>query len=99
MKLRFIKTFFKILRMAWSCYICEQCFSLLSLSFDIQVRKRSTFLKVGQSVMSKKDLEVEKALKEKMIHSLMPPAVASEILKSRDERDKKDSAGEVEFKK
>ncbi|CDQ97857.1 unnamed protein product [Oncorhynchus mykiss] len=37
-----------------------------------EVRSRSTFLKVGQAIMHGKDLEVEKALKERMIHSVMP---------------------------
>ncbi|CAH1777194.1 unnamed protein product [Owenia fusiformis] len=48
-----------------------------------QVRKRSTFWKVGQSIMARRDLEIEKQLKEKMIHSLMPEVVADEVMKSR----------------
>ncbi|KAK2181022.1 hypothetical protein NP493_415g03014 [Ridgeia piscesae] len=46
-----------------------------------QVRSRSTFLKVSQSIMLRKDLEKEKQLKKKMIHSLMPPKVAEEVMK------------------
>ncbi|XP_030653918.1 adenylate cyclase type 9 isoform X1 [Nomascus leucogenys] len=50
-----------------------------------QVRSRSTFLKVGQSIMHGKDLEVEKALKERMIHSVMPRIIADDLMKQGDE--------------
>ncbi|XP_034441242.1 adenylate cyclase type 9 isoform X1 [Hippoglossus hippoglossus] len=50
-----------------------------------EVRSRSTFLKVGQSIMHGKDLEVEKALKERMIHSVMPRRVADELMKQGDD--------------
>lgn len=50
-----------------------------------EMRSRSTFLKVGQAIMHGKDLEVEKALKERMIHSVMPRRVASELMKQSDE--------------
>ncbi|XP_058891605.1 adenylate cyclase type 9 isoform X2 [Acipenser ruthenus] len=50
-----------------------------------EVRSRSTFLKVGQSIMHGKDLEVEKALKERMIHSVMPRMVADELMKQGDD--------------
>uniref|UniRef100_A0A3P9HL92 adenylate cyclase n=1 Tax=Oryzias latipes TaxID=8090 RepID=A0A3P9HL92_ORYLA len=50
-----------------------------------EVRSRSTFLKVGQAIMHGKDLEVEKALKERMIHSVMPRLVADELMKQSDE--------------
>ncbi|KAJ8398761.1 hypothetical protein AAFF_G00419580 [Aldrovandia affinis] len=50
-----------------------------------EVRSRSTFLKVGQAIMHGKDLEVEKALKERMIHSVMPRRVADELMKQGDE--------------
>uniref|UniRef100_A0A8C5HBE7 adenylate cyclase n=1 Tax=Gouania willdenowi TaxID=441366 RepID=A0A8C5HBE7_GOUWI len=50
-----------------------------------EVRSRSTFLKVGQAVMHGKDLEVEKALKERMIHSVMPRIVADDLMKQGDE--------------
>ncbi|XP_073793846.1 adenylate cyclase type 9 isoform X2 [Danio rerio] len=50
-----------------------------------EVRSRSTFLKVGQAIMHGKDLEVEKALKERMIHSVMPRSVADELMKQGDE--------------
>ncbi|XP_007937769.1 adenylate cyclase type 9 [Orycteropus afer afer] len=50
-----------------------------------QVRSRSTFLKVGQSIMHGKDLEVEKALKERMIHSVMPRIIADDLMKQGDD--------------
>ncbi|XP_062845687.1 adenylate cyclase type 9 [Trichomycterus rosablanca] len=50
-----------------------------------EVRSRSTFLKVGQAIMHGKELEVEKALKERMIHSVMPSKVANELMKQGDE--------------
>ena len=34
------------------------------------VRMRGTFMKVGQSLLVRKQLEMEKQLKEKMIHSV-----------------------------
>ena len=45
-----------------------------------QVRMRDTFMKVGQSLMVKKQLVTEKGLKEKMIHSVMPPKVADWLM-------------------
>ncbi|XP_076071082.1 adenylate cyclase type 9-like isoform X1 [Mytilus galloprovincialis] len=48
-----------------------------------QVTRRSTFWKIGQSVMAKRDLQIEKQIKEKMIHSLMPPKVALEVMDSQ----------------
>uniref|UniRef100_A0A3B4E624 adenylate cyclase n=1 Tax=Pygocentrus nattereri TaxID=42514 RepID=A0A3B4E624_PYGNA len=50
-----------------------------------EVRSRSTFLKVGQAIMHGKELEVEKALKERMIHSVMPRVVADELMKQGDD--------------
>ena len=37
---------------------------------------RDTFMKVGQSLLVKRQLGMEKQLKEKMIHSVMPPKVS-----------------------
>ncbi len=49
-------------------------------SLPVQVRMRDTFMKVGQSLMVKKQLVNEKGLKEKMIHSVMPPKVSQSSL-------------------
>lgn len=42
-------------------------------------------MKVGQSLMVKKQLATEKSLKEKMIHSVMPPKVADWLMKETHE--------------
>ncbi|EDV32877.1 uncharacterized protein Dana_GF22254, isoform A [Drosophila ananassae] len=44
------------------------------------VRMRGTFMKVGQNLLVRRQLEMEKQLKEKMIHSVMPPKVADMLL-------------------
>uniref|UniRef100_A0A096MF57 adenylate cyclase n=1 Tax=Poecilia formosa TaxID=48698 RepID=A0A096MF57_POEFO len=62
-----------------------------------EVRSRSTFLKVGQAIMHGKDLEVEKALKERMIHSVMPRIVADELMKQGDE-EIGDNCGQIIFR-
>ncbi|EFO23984.2 hypothetical protein LOAG_04500 [Loa loa] len=46
-----------------------------------QVRQRKTFLRVGQSLLARKDLEMEMQLKDHMIQSVMPKKVANELLK------------------
>ena len=46
-----------------------------------QVRMRDTFMKVGQSLLVKRQLVMEKQLKEKMINSVMPPKVADWLMK------------------
>ncbi|ELU13630.1 hypothetical protein CAPTEDRAFT_204073, partial [Capitella teleta] len=57
---------------------CAMHFIGIHLFIMAQVRKRSTFLKVGQSILSRRDLNIEKELKQKMINSLMPQSVAEE---------------------
>ena len=56
---------------------------------------RDTFLKVGQSLIVKKQLGAEKDLKEKMIHSVMPLKVADWLMtgQSEDNDDDKPVAG------
>jgi adenylate cyclase 9 len=41
---------------------------------------RDTFMKVAQSLIVKRQLVNEKILKEKMIHSVMPPKVADWLM-------------------
>ena len=55
-----------------------------------QVRHHSNFLKVGQSIMARRELAVEKQVKENMILSLMPKSVADAVRKARPDRDKED---------
>uniref|UniRef100_A0A915DQL0 Guanylate cyclase domain-containing protein n=1 Tax=Ditylenchus dipsaci TaxID=166011 RepID=A0A915DQL0_9BILA len=59
------------------------CIHLLGVHLFIltQVRQRKTFLKVGQSLLARKDLELETQFKDHMIQSVMPKKVASELLK------------------
>ncbi|XP_061185320.1 adenylate cyclase type 9-like [Saccostrea echinata] len=52
-----------------------------------QVGQRSTFWKIGQSVLAQRELKNEKRIKEKMIHSLMPPSVAQEVMASRQDKE------------
>ncbi|XP_023950068.2 adenylate cyclase type 9 [Bicyclus anynana] len=47
------------------------------------VRMRGTFMKVGQSLLVGRQLEMEKLLKEKMIHSVMPPKLASWLMEEQ----------------
>ncbi|XP_013185832.2 adenylate cyclase type 9 [Amyelois transitella] len=47
------------------------------------VRMRGTFMKVGQSLLVRRQLEMEKQLKEKMIHSVMPPKIASSLMEEQ----------------
>ncbi|XP_056117689.1 LOW QUALITY PROTEIN: adenylate cyclase type 9 [Rhinichthys klamathensis goyatoka] len=67
--------------------ILHVCAHIIGIHLFImsEVRSRSTFLKVGQAIMHGKDLEVEKALKERMIHSVMPRRVADELMKQGDD--------------
>ena len=53
---------------------------------------RDTFMKVAQSMMVKKQLVAEKGLKEKMIHSVMPPKVAEWLMRGHVE----DSGAQLE---
>ncbi|ETN78434.1 adenylate/guanylate cyclase catalytic domain protein [Necator americanus] len=50
-----------------------------------KVRQRKTFLKVGQSLLARKDLELETQFKDHMIQSVMPKKVADELLKDASE--------------
>ncbi|KAK9508596.1 hypothetical protein O3M35_006123 [Rhynocoris fuscipes] len=58
------------------------CVHLIALHILIMtnVRMRGTFMKVGQSLLVRKQMELEKHLKEKMIHSVMPPKVADWLM-------------------
>lgn len=71
------------------------CIHLLGVHILIttQVRMRDTFMKVGQSLMVKKQLVTEKGVKEKMIHSVMPPKVADWLMKEGHAGDDDDLGG------
>ncbi|KAK0416611.1 hypothetical protein QR680_012590 [Steinernema hermaphroditum] len=57
----------------------------LHLFILTQTRQRKTFLKVGQSLLARKDLELETQFKDHMIQSVMPKKVAEELLKETSE--------------
>ncbi|KAL3266371.1 hypothetical protein HHI36_010548 [Cryptolaemus montrouzieri] len=63
-------------------FISHFCIHLIGLHILIMtnVRFRNTFMKVGQSLLVRRQLESEKKLKENMVHSLMPPSVACWLL-------------------
>ncbi|CAB4061909.1 ADCY9 [Lepeophtheirus salmonis] len=56
-----------------------------------QVRMRDTFMKVGHSLVVKKQLVTEKGIKEQMIISVMPPKVADWLMKEGHAEDDCDS--------
>lgn len=74
--------------------LMQICIHLIGLHILIMtfVRMRGTFMKVGQSLLVRRQLEMEKQLKEKMIHSVMPPKVADWLMEeSEREREREDS--------
>lgn len=52
--------------------LCHICVHLIGVHILVMtnVRMRGTFMKVGQSLLVRRQLEMEKQLKEKMIHSV-----------------------------
>lgn len=52
--------------------LCHICVHLMGIHILVMthVRMRGTFMKVGQSLLVRRQLEMEKQLKEKMIHSV-----------------------------
>ncbi|XP_047126448.1 adenylate cyclase type 9 [Hydra vulgaris] len=64
--------------------ILHLCIHALGLTavFMAQVRKRSTFWRVGQSVVAKQDLDIEQRVKNRMIKSVMPKKVADFLIEN-----------------
>ncbi|XP_060530931.1 adenylate cyclase type 9 [Cylas formicarius] len=80
--------------------ICHIAIHVIGLHIFLisNVRMRHTFMKVGQSLLVRKQLELEKRLKENMIHSLMPPSVANWLLHEDENftrRQSSDSANDI----
>lgn len=74
--------------------LMQICIHLIGVHILVMtfVRMRGTFMKVGQSLLVRRQLEMEKQLKEKMIHSVMPPKVADWLMEeSEREREREDS--------
>lgn len=60
--------------------------------FMSQVRTRSTFMKIGEAIVARRQHKKEKQVKESTIHALMPNAIAKELLsKSETEGGRKQS--------
>lgn len=66
--------------------VCVHLVGFHTLIMNV-VRMRGTFIEVGQNLLVRRQLEMEKQLKEKMIHSVMPPRVADMLLKERSSGD------------
>ncbi|XP_063703647.1 adenylate cyclase type 9 isoform X2 [Culicoides brevitarsis] len=60
--------------------ICVHLVAMHILVMSV-IRMRGTFMKVGQNLLVRRQLEMEKQLKEKMIHSMMPPRVAELLMR------------------
>lgn len=71
---------FKIIMIRIILHICVHIISFHMLLMS-SVRMRGTFIKVGQNLLVRRQLELEKQLKEKMITSMMPKVVADLLLK------------------
>lgn len=67
-----------------------------SVSLHLQARMRGTFMSVGQSLLVRRQLELERSLKEKMIHSLMPTQVADWLMKETLAEDSEDGGQDRE---
>lgn len=76
------KTFFsyKIILIRILLQLCVHLIGVHVLIMNC-VRMRGTFMKVGQNLLVRRQLEMEKQLKEKMIHSVMPPKVAAMLMR------------------
>jgi adenylate cyclase 9 len=63
--------------------LLQLCVHLIGIHVLVMtvVRMRGTFMKVGQNLLVRRQLEMEKQLKETMIHSMMPPKVADILMK------------------
>lgn len=76
----------KILILRCLLHLCVHFVGFHILIMNV-VRMRGTFIEVGQNLLVRRQLEMEKQLKEKMIHSVMPPKVADMLLKERSSGD------------
>jgi adenylate cyclase 9 len=71
---------YKIIMMRIMLQLCVHMISY-HMTLHSAVRTRGTFIKVGQNLLVRRQLELEKQLKEKMITSMMPKVVADLLLK------------------
>ncbi|XP_065188614.1 adenylate cyclase type 9-like [Sycon ciliatum] len=73
----------KALLMKLVLHLCLH-FMLASISLLSEVYRRNTFWRIGRSLLYQDQLDFELALKEKIIHSVMPEVIASELLEIDD---------------
>lgn len=71
---------YKIIMLRIMLHVCVHIISY-HMTLHSAVRTRGTFIKVGQNLLVRRQLELEKQLKEKMIMSMMPKVVADLLLK------------------
>ncbi|KAG8231538.1 hypothetical protein J437_LFUL008079 [Ladona fulva] len=67
----------------WARGVAQLCLHVVGVHALVMrhVRSRGTFIKVGQALLVRRQLEAEKQLKEKMILSVMPPKVADWLMR------------------
>ncbi|XP_046394106.1 adenylate cyclase type 9 [Ischnura elegans] len=67
----------------WARGLAQICLHVIGVHALVMrhVRSRGTFIKVGQALLVRRQLEAEKQLKEKMILSVMPPKVADWLMR------------------
>ncbi|KAE9417941.1 hypothetical protein Angca_007328 [Angiostrongylus cantonensis] len=80
---RVVHFFFTLQKFPFLAYVLFLL--LFNCYLYLSVRQRKTFLKVGQSLLARKDLELETQFKDHMIQSVMPKKVADELLKDASE--------------
>lgn len=80
------ETNFRVLVLRCFMHACVHIVGFHILIMNV-ARMRGTFIEVGQNLLVRRQLEMEKQLKEKMIHSVMPPKVADILLKERSSGD------------
>nr|XP_039265323.1 adenylate cyclase type 9-like isoform X1 [Styela clava] len=59
----------------------------VQICLNLQVRRRSTFWKVGQIIKSNQSIEVEQNFKKVMIDSIMPPSVSDKLMEGKGGRE------------
>ena len=84
-------------RFSPTTFLCRILLQLTTHILGIKIRllaetsMRNTFYKVGESLLVRRELELEKQLKEKMIHSVMPPSVAQWLMSNTAEEGDEDN--------
>lgn len=86
-----LNIFLHLSEQEWQCpgmfvrILLQLCVHIIGVHIYLMtfVRMRGTFMKVGQSLLVRRQLEMEKQLKEKMIHSVMPPKLASWLMEEQ----------------